>query len=67
MTTCACVSNASSVSKSGERQLVAPLSYRRVTGYISAVSKFNDGKRAELRDRTKNIGNLGYQFDRCLT
>ena len=46
--------------------LVPPLSYRRVTGYISSVAKFNDGKRAELRDRTKNIGKLGFQFDRAV-
>ena len=46
--------------------LVPPMSYRRVTGYISSVAKFNDGKRAELRDRTKNIGQLGFQFDRKL-
>jgi len=29
---------------------------RRVTGYLSSTARFNDGKRAELRDRVTHGG-----------
>ena len=41
---------------------------RRVTGYLSGdVSRFNDGKRAEEKDRVKHskIGEINGKSSRC--
>lgn len=36
---------------------------RRITGYlVGDVSRFNNGKRAELNDRVKHIGNGGKKW-----
>lgn len=47
------------------KQEVQPERLRRVTGYLVGDSKnFNNGKKAELRDRTKHTGRVGYQQDK---
>lgn len=34
---------------------------RRITGYlVGDISRFNNGKRAELNDRVKHVGKGGY-------
>lgn len=39
---------------------------RRITGYLTGDVKgsWNSAKQAELHDRTKNIGRVGFQGDR---
>ena len=37
---------------------------RRITGYITgSVLRFNDAKFAEMKDRTKHTGRIGFQSD----
>lgn len=45
--------------------VVHPEYLRRVTGYLvgSATKNFNDAKLAELKDRTKHTGRIGFQAD----
>lgn len=46
------------------KQEVQPERLRRVTGYlVGDVKGFNDGKKAELKDRTKHMGRVGYKQD----
>ena len=33
---------------------------------VGTVDNFNNGKKAELADRTKNIGRVGFQEDKNL-
>lgn len=49
-----------------EKKATVPVDrIRRITGYlVGTVNNFNNGKMAELRDRTKNIGRVGYQADK---
>ena len=37
---------------------------RRITGYLTgSVVRFNDAKFAEMKDRTKHTGRVGFQSD----
>ena len=37
---------------------------RRITGYLTgSVVRFNDAKFAEMKDRTKHTGRIGFQSD----
>lgn len=37
---------------------------RRITGYLTGtVDRFNDAKFAEMTDRTKHTGRVGFQSD----
>lgn len=39
----------------GEKIIIDPDRVRRITGYLTgSVSKWNDAKKAELKDRTKH-------------
>ena len=41
---------------------------RRITGYLTgSVERFNDAKFAEMKDRTKHMGRIGFQTDAALT
>ena len=41
---------------------------RRITGYLTgSVERFNDAKFAEMKDRTKPMGRIGFQTDAALT
>lgn len=47
------------------KERVDVIRIRRITGYlVGSVDSFNRGKRAELADRMKNIGRVGYQQDK---
>ena len=49
------------------REVVKIESIRRITGYLLGdVKGFNNAKKAELKDRTKNIGRVGFQADKGL-
>jgi hypothetical protein len=45
--------------------VVQPEYLRRITGYLvgNASMNFNDAKLAELKDRTKHTGRIGFQAD----
>lgn len=51
--------------KTEHKEKVDVIRIRRITGYlVGSVDSFNRGKKAELADRTKNIGRVGYQQDK---
>lgn len=48
-----------------KRDKVQVIRLRRITGYlVGRIENFNNGKLAELKDRTKNIGRIGYKQDK---
>lgn len=47
------------------KEKVPIIRLRRITGYlVGRIENFNNGKLAELKDRTKNIGRIGYKQDK---
>lgn len=45
-----------SVNKKEYKEIVEPYRIRRITGYLTgSVDKWNNAKRAELKDRVKHI------------